>query len=297
MATNKLVSVPKKIGTTTNTTTNNKTNLSFLDKSKFNEFIEKGRAEEKYQENIENDPYMNMYNQQSSMLSSQANAQKAYQQQLLNQSEANINTGYNKNANTAYINYRQNQKDLPEQLSNLGATGGASESAALKAQNAYAQNLQQNEAARNSDLASARNSYSANINDIDSSLNAGLADAYQYYGGLSTQYQLDQKSAYEDAVKRAEVDGWNERVQYNIAKREGEGWDVITWEDSDGKLHYVKDAGATYLNNQSKKTAQAIAEANNRTLQQAKSLADQGYTVKTTYVDGVAHNTVTGKKN
>lgn len=60
-----------------------------------------------------------------------AAAQKAELDRLYSEMISTANQGYDKSANNAYINYRQGQKALPEQLSQYGITGGASESLTL----------------------------------------------------------------------------------------------------------------------------------------------------------------------
>ena len=111
--------------------------------------------------------YMDAYNAYASQLKANADAQKSGLQRQSENNKNNINSSYNDSARQYYINYKQNQQALPEQLSGLGITGGASESALLKTQASYGQNLAKNESGRNSDIASADNSFLSNSASLD----------------------------------------------------------------------------------------------------------------------------------
>lgn len=59
----------------------------------------------------------------------------------LNAQKSNINQAADENARQAYIQYMQSQKALPQQLASQGASGGATETAALGLQTAYQNNV------------------------------------------------------------------------------------------------------------------------------------------------------------
>ena len=238
----------------------------------------------------EKDPYMDLYEAYQSQLQSNAASQKEYLQKMYGETADILNKNYDKSANNAYINYRQSQAQLPEQLSNLGITGGASESANLKLQSAYGTNLSNNEFSRNNDIASARRDLAQGTNEVDSDLNSQLANAYADYGLKSLEYKQTQEKEKKAKEEQANVDKWNSSVMANIAKRQRQGYEVTTWNDADGKLHY------RILTNAEKKQSK-IDKWNNSVQKNIAKAQRQGYNVYTwTDGSGKIHYSKIGKK-
>lgn len=238
----------------------------------------------------EKDPYMELYEAYASRMEGMSASQKAALEAKYKEAYGLLNKNYDRNANYAYINYKQGQKQLPEELSNLGVTGGASESAVAKLQNAYGQNLSQNEYERNNQLASARSNYNEALNGVDTNLNAQLADAYANFAQQSLAYKQTQKEKADAKAAQAKVDSWNSGVMANIAKRQREGKDVTTWTDSDGKLHYQ------VVNNATKKQSE-LDKWNNSVQSNIAKRQREGYDVYTwTDGSGKLHYRLLGKK-
>lgn len=243
---------------------------------------------------LEKDPYMQLYDAYQSQLQSNAVAQREYLEKMYGETADILNKNYDKSANNAYINYRQSQQKLPEQLSNLGITGGASESANLKLQSAYGTNLANNEFNRNNDIASARRDLSQGVNEIDSGLNSQLADAYANFGSQSIAYKEAQKEKAEEKEKLAAIAKKNNDTQSRMAARQKQGYDVTTWTDEDGYFHYRLVGNSK---NEAKKKQAEIDKKNNDTQSRLAKRVRQGYDVYTwTDSSGLFHYRITGKK-
>lgn len=242
----------------------------------------------------EKDPYMQLYDAYQAQLQANAASQKAYLEKMYGETADILNKNYDKSANNAYINYRQNQQRLPEQLSNLGITGGASESANLKLQSAYGTNLADNEFSRNNDIASARRDLSQGTNEIDNSLNSQLADAYANFGSQSISYKESQKEKAEAKAKSESVAKKNNDTYSRMAARQKQGYDVTTWTDEDGIFHYRIVGNSK---EETKKKQTEIDKKNNDTQSRMAKRVRQGYDVYTwTDSSGLFHYRLTGKK-
>ena len=119
------------------------------------------------------------------------------------------NRQYNDNANTYYQMYKQNQAKLPENLSRLGITGGASETASLNQLNNYSTNLYNNESARANALNEGNMKYDQMIADNSVQLSRQLADMYYNLGkGLLDERRANARADYE----------WGRGVDYDRYK-------------------------------------------------------------------------------
>lgn len=95
-----------------------------------------------------------------------------------NNMQTATNRQYDDSAKNYYAQYRVNQMALPEQLSNLGVTGGASETAELGLMNQYSGNLYNNEAARANALNTGNMQYDQMIAENSQNLANQLAETY-----------------------------------------------------------------------------------------------------------------------
>lgn len=109
------------------------------------------------------------------------------------------NSQYNDAAKNYYTQYKQNQMALPERLSNLGVTGGATESALLRLMNQYSGNVYQNQQARAKSLNDINMQYNQQIADNSKSIANQLAEIYLQ---LALQARADKKEA-DEAAKAA----------------------------------------------------------------------------------------------
>ena len=75
-------------------------------------------------------------------------ADTALLEQKHNQEVDKANKNYEASARDAYVNYQKNSLELPEHLSAQGITGGASETAKVNLQTAYADALAKGNSAR-----------------------------------------------------------------------------------------------------------------------------------------------------
>ena len=86
----------------------------------------------------------------------------------------------------------QAQKSLPSQLANNGLTGGASESAVIRMNNAYGQNLANNESGRATSLNNLQTTYNNNVAEYDRAYKDKLSKAYQTSMENQLKYEQEQ---------------------------------------------------------------------------------------------------------
>lgn len=115
-------------------------------------------------------------------------------------SQDTTNRQYNDAARNYYSQYMQNQKVLPERLSNLGVTGGATESALLKLMNQYSGNMYQNQNARANALNNINMQYDQQIANNSKTIAQQLAETY-----LSLAQQARDEVLAEEERKRQEA--------------------------------------------------------------------------------------------
>ncbi|WP_425755089.1 hypothetical protein ACPW7J_09455 [Ihubacter sp. rT4E-8] len=221
-----------------------------------------------------------------------AEKQKQYYQRMYDENSKNINTNYDRSANTAYINYRQGQKALPEQLSQYGVSGGASESANLKLQAAYGSNLANNEFYRNSDIANARQNMITGMNDIDSVLNASLASAYAENMANRANYAQELSDYYAGKKEAQQLDFRNRMVENKANLNRNLGLNITEYTDPNtGRLHTVNTT-ISDRNKEAKAKEEADAankaaiDAFNEAVTVGTNLINAGYTVGWKSVNG-----------
>ena len=178
--------------------------------------------------------YANMQSQQNAALQ---NANKLNQEQ--------INSNYDNSAREYYRLYKTQQKQLPETLSRLGVTGGASESSQLKLLNSYSDNLYKNESVRNNQLAGVNADYNNQI--AENSINAAnqMANSYLQLAQQQLSYKRQDKQAEKEAkaeaqaaAEKSSLVSRNNKVRENEAARQRQGYTTTHWTDSDGYYHY-----------------------------------------------------------
>ena len=183
-------------------------------------------------------PYQQMYaNMQAQQNAALQNANRLNQDQ--------INSAYDNSAREYYRLYKTQQKQLPENLSRLGVTGGASESSQLKLLNSYSDNLYKNESARNNQLAGINADYNNQI--AENSINAANTMANSYlqlaqqqlsYKRQDEQAEKDAKAEAQAAAEKSSLVSRNNKVRENEAARQRQGYTTTHWTDSDGYYHY-----------------------------------------------------------
>lgn len=118
----------------------------------------------------------------------------------------NTNRQYDTNARNYYAQYRASENRLPERLSNLGVTGGASETAQLALMNRYSGNLFGNENARASALNSGNMQYDEMVANNSKELANQLASTYL---SLAREAQANKTAQADKEYERA----WNEEAR------------------------------------------------------------------------------------
>lgn len=183
------------------------------------------------------------------------------------------NRNYDNSAKNYYTMYRQNQLAMPEKLSNLGVTGGASETALLKLMNQYSGNMYNNENARNNTINTTNMQYDQQIADNSKNIAQQLADTYLKLAQQAREELLAEQQA---ALAAARSYGGSGGGYY-----------------SGGDGYYYDDYGNSYTSDQ---MAQVIAKGVGTTVDVAKqalskikfqskptAVAKQGYSASSKY--------------
>ena len=164
----------------------------------------------------------------NAMADAQAASIEAQLSALLNEMDLqkdNTNSAYDDIARQAYINSRQSEMALPQQLAAQGITGGAAESTLLGLAANYENNLYDNEKARQSQLAEiannelqARLNANTQISDIRANATSAAFDAYLNQMAAQNAYN---QWAYEVAQNMNNNDWQKQQAErewaYNLA--------------------------------------------------------------------------------
>lgn len=138
-------------------------------------------------------PYTDIYNKYADYAKQ---SRKAYVQGVdaqLKTDQATTNAQYNNNARQYYIQNMQQQKSLPGQLATNGVTGGASESAIIRMNNAYGNNLATNESGRASSLNNLQTTRNNTVAEYDKTYYDNLANAYKTAAENQLTYEKEQR--------------------------------------------------------------------------------------------------------
>lgn len=138
-------------------------------------------------------PYVDIYNQWANNLQSQIDQHKADQQVQQTNDLNKVNKAYDSNAKQYYLQNMQARKNLNSQLASQGINGGASESAMLRMNTAYGQNVAKNEGGRATDTADVRNTYATNLNNYLAEQEANRSNMYTTMMQNQAQYEEQQK--------------------------------------------------------------------------------------------------------
>ena len=164
---------------------------------------------------IDTSRYINQYNQYAQKTNA---TRDAYLKQLENRyanDQANTNSVYDQAARQNYITYRQNQKNLAGELNSLGIRGGASESAAVRLNNAYGTNVATNDAARGTALAQLAQNYADTTADYNRDVDNQLTQAYATALENQSRYEDEQRDlARQEAIRQETLRRELEQQQY-----------------------------------------------------------------------------------
>lgn len=144
-----------------------------------------------------------------------------------NQQLANLQRG-------AYVDYRMNQRDLPEQLARQGITGGASETSALRSQMNYENNRAANSRQNANRLAEINNTYLDAMNTYKMTADQAMNDEIVQNQQLRANYekQLQQEAEQRFANTISGYDSISD-IDKEIAKIQKSGVDL--W-----KIEYLR---------------------------------------------------------
>lgn len=174
------------------------------------------------------------------------------------------NRQYDTNARNYYTQYRLNENKLPERLSNLGVTGGASETAQLALMNNYSGNLYNNETARANALNSGNMQYDQLVAENSKELANQLASTYL---NLAKEAQSNKTAQADKEYERA----WNEEARkyeraWNEEARQYERYQTM----KESTLAFCEMVGR-YDNMRGYGWTQAMIDKANKAAQEAKN--------------------------
>lgn len=141
-------------------------------------------------------PYVDIYKNWNKNQQAQIKTYQQNQNKQLSSDINKLNGAYDSNARQYYIQNMQSQKGLNSQLAAQGINGGASESAMLRMNNAYGQNIAKNETGRQSDITSTRNAYETAMNDYLAQRESDRANMYTTM--MQNQAEYDEKQKDKD---------------------------------------------------------------------------------------------------
>ena len=256
---------------------------------------------------------------------------------LYNTNAGQLGNVYNQGVNQAnlmsdeaarqqYIAYMQNRKNLAEQLSTNGITGGASETALNQILNSYSSNLADTEASRQSALAELANEYNGNLSDLMAQLQSNQASINSQYGAMAQEDLANQKQnllngqistlqAYinrqnelkeqnQAAKSQNAINSWNTKIQSKINAKNPK----YTYVTSDGRLHYTnsqatanaaKALGAKVVERKDPKTTTKKSSSSKKTTKSSGSKTTSSslaQTIAAVWGNSSSDNKTTSKK-
>ncbi|MBD8917528.1 MAG: hypothetical protein EGR90_04030 [Lachnospiraceae bacterium] len=133
----------------------------------------------------------NAYNQKIASLDKNLNNMKTQLASQYDYSKGNINTDADRSLKEAYVNRMLSQKNLQQQLSAQGLSGGASESAMAGLINNYGNARNEIDTARGENLAGLEQTYNSNLADLMSNYESARQNA----ADTRLQYQMQLENA------------------------------------------------------------------------------------------------------
>lgn len=139
-----------------------------------------------------------------------------------------VNSNYDNTQRQNYVQYMQNQKELPEQLSRMGVTGGASETSALRARTNYENNFNNTERSRGTEIGNINNALADQLNTYrmtaDQNMNDEIAQNRQLRANYEKQLQQEAEQRFANTISGYDsISG----IDSEIAKISASG--VDTW--------------------------------------------------------------------
>ena len=148
-----------------------------------------------------------------------------------------VNSNFDNTQRQNYVQYMQNQRELPEQLARMGVTGGASETSALRARTNYENNFNNTERSRGTEIGNINNALADQLNTYrmtaDQNMNDEIAQNRQLRANYEKQLQQEAEQRFANTISgydsisgidseiarisRSGVDTW--RIPYLRARR------------------------------------------------------------------------------
>lgn len=136
-------------------------------------------------------PYIDLYKAYEQQSKQKGDTYKANVENQFNTSKKAVEQDFDKGAQEQYINYKQGEKALPEQLNKVGIGGGAAESSLIRLKSAYGGTLGDLEANKNTNIGGLESTRLQNITDYEAKAKQDLNNAYSSY--MQKQAEYDQK--------------------------------------------------------------------------------------------------------
>ncbi|MBO5473586.1 MAG: hypothetical protein J6A08_07365 [Lachnospiraceae bacterium] len=152
---------------------------------------QRAAAEEAYRNGMAN--LNESWNAKTSALSSNLNNTLASLKRQYQNSKNEVNADADKSFREAYVNYMQNRKNINQNLSAQGLSGGAAESTMAGMYNNYGNSRNDISTTLNDNLTSLENLYQSNLSEAQSAYNTQYAQALSDY--LNYQNQMEQNLA------------------------------------------------------------------------------------------------------
>lgn len=140
-----------------------------------------------------------------------ANAYNAYNTQRKSEADrasAAANQQYDNMQRSNYVDYRMNQRDMPEQLARQGITGGASETSLLRGQTNYENNRAATELQRGSRLGDINNAYLDALATYRMTADQNMNDEITQNRQLRANYEHQIQQETEDRYAKT-ISGWD----------------------------------------------------------------------------------------
>ncbi len=162
-----------------------------------------------------------------------ANALSSYDAQRKAEADratAAANQQYDNMQRSNYVDYRMNQRDMPEQLARQGITGGASETSLLRGQTNYENNRAATELQRGSRLGDINNAYLDAIRTYrmtaDQNMNDEIAQNRQLRANYEKQLQQEAEQRYANTISGYDSIGGIDKEIASIQKSGKDTWRI-----------------------------------------------------------------------
>ena len=188
--------------------------LASYKKNDYSDYLEQMRqaARNAYDRGMSN--LGNAYNSQMSSLANNLNSTKNQLLESLNRAKGDVSTDAENSLKQAYINRMMSQKNLGQQMSALGLSGGATETTLANMLNNYGN-------ARNN----INTTLNSNISKLEGNYNDSLAQANQAYNNAvasAAAQKAEQEMALENALANNEVSAVQDYA--NLMQREDQNY-------------------------------------------------------------------------